>query len=96
MLAGNSVLNKFCTSDVDKLKEKGFVHPLYVEGHQLEDLRLTDKGKAYMEQYPSLRNPISKETVSLIIALLSLLVGIAALFVACTILKNQHAEMGFL
>ncbi|MCD8282055.1 MAG: hypothetical protein LUC22_02240 [Prevotella sp.] len=55
---------------VDTLQEKGFVRGAFVEGHTLEDLHLLNKGKAYLEEYPSLRNPIDwKWIISLIVNL---------------------------
>lgn len=56
------------------------------ENRNVEAVRLTDKGKLYLEDNPHLYNPIDwKWVVTTAIAVVAAIAAIAALFVSCAI-----------
>lgn len=59
---------------VISLVEKGFVEALFVEGEEIEDIRLLPKGKVYFQNNPKLSNPINWAKVSAFVSM-----GIAVL-----------------
>ena len=67
------------------LQEVGFVKALFVEGGKPFDARITDKGVAYIEEYPLLENltdPLRGERFSRLISVLSIIVSVLALSVS--------------
>ena len=71
-------------SCVQSLEVKGLAKGMWATGHILVSARLTDYGEAYIAIYPSLRNPIDWKFVSAVTAIVSLIISIIALFLACT------------
>ena len=69
---------------VRSLQEKGLAKGAFVEGGTLEAAAITGDGESYIRRNPKLRNPIDWAKVSAVAAVLALLVGIIALFVACS------------
>ena len=55
---GYEALSEFDASAVRSLSELGFVKAAFTEGGSVEDAKLTTKGKEYLRDYPSLRNPV--------------------------------------
>lgn len=55
---GYEALSEFDASAVRSLSELGFVKAAFTEGGGVEDAKLTTKGKEYLRDYPSLRNPV--------------------------------------
>lgn len=71
-------------SCVDKLEMKGLVKGAWSEGHNLEDVRITPQGRAYVSQNPNLLNPVDwKWVIATSIAAIGLIVSVIALLVAC-------------
>ncbi|MCM1220335.1 MAG: hypothetical protein NC548_38215 [Lachnospiraceae bacterium] len=66
------------------LESKDMIHVAWIEGCDYEAVQITRNGKAYLIENPGLHNPIDWAKVGAIAAVGTLLVGIAALFVACT------------
>ena len=67
-----------------ELQSIGFAVCMQEEGGDVIAARLTDKGRQYIAEHPTLRNPIDwKWITGTIIAVISLFVAIIALFVAC-------------
>lgn len=68
---------------VDELERKCLVCCAWAEGHYLEDVRMSDRGKAYMALNPSLRNPVDwKWIITTVFAIVGMIAGILALFIA--------------
>lgn len=65
------------------LARKGLVNAKFYTTGDVCAMRLTDEGRQYMCEYPSLANPIPCKAVSAITAILALIVSIIALFVSC-------------
>ncbi len=61
---------------VDTLQEKEFVKGAFIEGHTLVAVRLLHKGRAYFEEYPSLRNPIDWKWIISTLINLHLMIGV--------------------
>lgn len=81
----NSVDRSLLIRCVWSLEDKGLVKGAWLEGHDLEDVRLTERGIVYICENPSLRNPVDwKWIATTIIAVLSLIVGSLALFISCS------------
>ena len=55
---GYEALSEFDASAVRSLSGLGFVKAAFTEGGGVEDAKLTTKGKEYLRDYPSLRNPV--------------------------------------
>lgn len=62
----------FCYA-IGTLQEKRFARGAFVEGHTLEGLCLLNRGRAYLEEYPSLRNPIDWVWICLTLAACNLI-----------------------
>lgn len=73
-------LHTFNTS-VRTLFNKGFIQAMFQEGGGVIDTKMTDYGVQYMAQYPLLHNPVNW---SLVVASISAIGTILALFIACT------------
>lgn len=65
------------------LARKGLVKTKFYTTGDVCTIRLTDEGRQYMCENPSLANPVPWKTVSAITAILALIVSIIALFVSC-------------
>ena len=64
---------------VRSLERKGLAIGAYVEGGDVEDACLTPDGRAYMAEYPSLRNPVDwKWWITTAIAVAALVIGLFA------------------
>lgn len=70
-------------ASVRLLQQQGLVKAAYGEGGGVVDSELTDEGRQYLAENPRLRNPIDWGKMGVYIAIASLIVGIAALFIAC-------------
>ena len=76
---GFEALSEFDASDVRELSERGFVKAAFTEGGVIEDAKLTTKGKEYLRDYPSLRNPVDwKWAVTTTIAVAAALAAFSA------------------
>lgn len=67
------------------LEEAGFIKAVFVEGGKPIDARITDKGVAYIEEYPLLENltdPLRGERFSRLMSVLSIVVSVLALSVS--------------
>lgn len=65
-----------------QLQDKDLISA-YIALKRLKEVRLTDRGRSYMAINPSLRNPFPWDTILKIVALATLAVSFAALFVGC-------------
>ncbi len=73
---------------VDELEEHGLVHGLWLAGHTLEGVRLTNKGRTYLRRYPDLRGPVDwRSWLALVLSAVSVIASIIGLFVACKIYR---------
>ena len=82
---GYEALSEFDASAVRSLSERGFVKAAFTEGGGVEDAKLTTKGKEYLRDNPSLRNPVDYEKVAAIL----LLVTVVAIVVKLVIKFNE-------
>ena len=82
---GSEALSEFDASAVRSLSELGFVKAAFTEGGGVEDAKLTTKGKEYLRDYLSLRNPVDYEKVAAIL----LLVTVFAIVVKLVIKFNE-------
>ena len=81
---------RLCRSEPAKyafhhLEEAGFIRAAFVEGGKPIDARITDKGVAYIEEYPLLENltdPLRGERFSRLVSVLSIIVSVLALSVS--------------
>ena len=56
---GFDALSEFDTASLHSLSIHGLVHAAYLEGGGIEDAKLTNMGRAYMQLNPKLRNPVN-------------------------------------
>ena len=68
---GYEALSEFDASAVRSLSELGFVKAAFTEGGGVEDAKLTTKGKEYLREFPSLRNPVDWEKMTAILLLVA-------------------------
>jgi hypothetical protein len=68
---------------VSELEGKGLVHAMWAEGHRVVDARPTSKGRSYVHSNPTMRNPINWAMVGAVAAVVTAVIGIIAIFVAC-------------
>ena len=73
-------------SALRSLQRKGLVRAAFIEGGSPEDAKLTTKGKDYLREFPSLRNPIRLE-ISSVTFIIAAIVSIIMLFIAYTHFK---------
>ena len=67
------------------LEEAGFIEAAFIEGGMPVAARITDKGVAYIEEYPLLENltdPLRGERFSRLVSILSIIVSVLALSVS--------------
>lgn len=69
---------------IHSLHDKGLVRGAFVEGGDVEAVRLTDKGRLYLYENPNLSNPTDWSKISAIAGIIAAVAAIAALFVACS------------
>ena len=69
---------------VRSLAGKGLVQGAYEEGGSVADSIITQVGRQYLAEKPNLRNPINWGRLATLIAAVSALVSLIALFVACS------------
>lgn len=69
-----------------ELQSHGFAVCHEEENCNVEVVRLTDKGKLYLEYNPAIHNPVDwKWVVTTAIAIIAAIAAVAALFVFCAI-----------
>lgn len=64
------------------LEEYGFVQSQFFQGSGIV-CGLSEKGKAYLDDNPALKNPFPWDTVMRVVSIVTLAVAFAALFVGC-------------
>lgn len=69
---------------IHSLHDKGLVRGAFVEGGDVEEVFLTDKGRLYLYENPNLINPTYWSNVAAIAGITAAIAAIAALFVACS------------
>ena len=69
---------------VRSLKSKELINAHFREGGGAIEARITDYGRQYMAEYPSLRNPIDWSIVAAIASIATAISTTLALFVACS------------
>lgn len=72
------------TECVHSLERKGLLHGAYIEGGDVEAVRITSEGRCFLAENPRLKNPVDwKWIVTTGIAIIGVAISIVALFVAC-------------
>lgn len=71
-------------ASVYSLENKGLVKVAYIEGGDVYPVRMTDKGVQYLAENPQLHNPVNWNALSAAIAIISTIISLIALFVACS------------
>lgn len=61
----------------------------YIALDKLKEVRLTDRGRSYMAINPQLRNPFPWDVTLKVVAIATLAVSFATLFVGCIRLMNM-------
>ena len=82
---GYDALGEFDTAAIRSLDRHGLVQGAYIEGHGVEDARLTTMGKAYLMDNPKLRNPIDWKWIAPIAAVAAIILFI----IGCALIKNH-------
>lgn len=72
----------------EALERLGLARCAWTEGHAIEDVAITSKGRRYVDHNPKLHNPIDWEKVAAIAAIISVIVAVIALFIACSLIKQ--------
>ena len=72
----------------EALERLGLARCAWTEGHAIEDVAITSKGRRYVDHNPKLRNPIDWEKVAAIAAIISVIVAVIALFIVCSAIKQ--------
>lgn len=73
------------------LHEKGLVRCAFIEGGNIEDVRLTNAGRDYLADNPELRNPVPWTLVWAAVAafatVITAVVAVISLIIACSLIK---------
>ena len=77
--------------EFETLEQLGFARCAWTEGHAIEDVAITSKGRRYVDHNPKLHNPIDWEKVAAIAAIISVIVAVIALFIACSAIKQNNS-----
>lgn len=81
-----SMIQSDFNSGAKELQSHGFAVCHAEENRNVEVVRLTDKGKLYLEDNPAIHNPVDwKWVVTTAIAVVAAIAAVAALFVSCAI-----------
>lgn len=72
----------------EALERLGLARCAWSEGHAIEDVAITSKGRRYVDHNPKLHNPIDWEKVAAIAAIISVIIAALALFIACSLIKR--------
>lgn len=75
----------------EALERLGLARCAWSEGHVIEDVAITSKGRRYVDYNPKLHNPIDWEKVAAIAAIISVIVAVIALFIACSAIKQNNS-----
>lgn len=75
----------------EALERLGLARCAWSEGHAIEDVAITSKGRRYVDHNPKLHNPIDWEKVAAIAAIISVIVAVIALFIACSAIKQNNS-----
>lgn len=75
----------------EALEQLGFARCAWTEGHAIEDVAITSKGRRYVDHNPKLHNPIDWEKVAAIAAIISVIIAALALFIACSAIKQNNS-----
>lgn len=75
----------------EALERLGLARCAWSEGHAIEDVAITSKGRRYVDHNPKLHNPIDWENVVAIAAIISVIVAVIALFIACSAIKQNNS-----
>lgn len=73
---------------IDDLESKRLVRCTWVEGHHLDDITITQKGRSYLITNPKLRNPINWAKIAAYGAWITAIATIIGLFIACSFIKK--------
>lgn len=68
---------------VASLERKGLLRGAYKEGGDVVDSRISSLGRQYLSENPNLRNPLDWGKVGTAAAIVSAVIGLVALFIAC-------------
>lgn len=72
----------------EALERLGLARCAWSEGHVIEDVVITSKGRRYVDHNPKLRNPVDWQKVAAIAAITSAIVAVIVLFIACSTIKQ--------
>ena len=75
----------------ESLERLGLARCAWSEEHVIEDVAITSKGRRYVDHNPKLHNPIDWEKVAAIAAIISVIVAVIALFIACSAIKQNNS-----
>lgn len=69
--------------DFETLENLGLVQCAWTEGHLIEDVRITSRGRLYIDENPHLRNPVDFLRIAeIIIILISAVAAVLSLFIS--------------
>lgn len=71
---------------IRSLHDKGLAHGAFVEGSGVESARLTEKGRLYLYDNPSLSNPVDWNKVAAVSGIIAAIAAVAALLVSCSLI----------
>lgn len=76
-----SVLSsEYFVDAIQVLEDKSLVKGFWIEGHSLEAVRVTSKGKRYLHENPKLRNPVDwKWIINTVVSAVAAITAIIAL-----------------
>lgn len=75
----------------EALERLGLARCAWSEGHVIEDVAITSKGRRYVDHNPKLRNPVDWQKVAAIAAIISVIIAALALFIACSAIKQNNS-----
>lgn len=74
--------------EFETLEQLGFARCAWTEGHAIEDVAITSKGRRYVDHNPKLHNPIDWEKILAVASVISVIIAALALFIACSLIKR--------
>lgn len=72
----------------EALERLGLARCAWSEGHVIEDVAITSKGRRYVDHNPKLRNPVDWQKILAVASVISVIIAALALFIAYSLIKR--------
>lgn len=71
--------------EFETLEQLGFARCAWTEGHAIEDVAITSKGRRYVDHNPKLRNSVDWQKILAVASVISVIIAALALFIALSL-----------